>query len=78
MIDWKSVEAADCAVPADRPMDDLVRELSRALADPDPLVRDGAPHTVLRPTSELPAQPLHHRDAFKSAIATVLDRIVRR
>ncbi|MGW8881902.1 DUF2785 domain-containing protein, partial [Streptomyces mirabilis] len=47
MIDWKSVEAADCAVPADRPMDDLVRELSRALADPDPLVRDGAPHTVL-------------------------------
>ncbi|MFC9618820.1 DUF2785 domain-containing protein [Streptomyces sp. NPDC056930] len=47
MIDWKSVEAADCAVPADRPMDDLVRELSRALADPDPLVRDGAPYTVL-------------------------------
>ncbi|MCJ0875805.1 DUF2785 domain-containing protein [Streptomyces sp. AP-93] len=47
MIDWKSVEAADCAVPAGRPMDDLVRELSRALADPDPLVRDGAPYTVL-------------------------------
>ncbi|MEU7391640.1 DUF2785 domain-containing protein [Streptomyces tanashiensis] len=47
MIDWKSVEAADCAVPADRPMDDLVRELSRALGDPDPLVRDGAPYTVL-------------------------------
>ncbi|MFF2013653.1 DUF2785 domain-containing protein [Streptomyces sp. NPDC058195] len=47
MIDWKSIEAADCAVPADRPMDDLVSELSRALADPDPLVRDGAPHTVL-------------------------------
>ncbi|MFJ3932997.1 hypothetical protein [Streptomyces sp. NPDC090029] len=47
MTDWKSVEAADCAVPADRPMEDLVRELSRALADPDPLVRDGAPHTVL-------------------------------
>ncbi|MEU8927083.1 DUF2785 domain-containing protein [Kitasatospora sp. NPDC048545] len=47
MIDWKSVEAADCAVPAGRPVDDLVGELSRALADPDPLVRDGAPYTVL-------------------------------
>ncbi|WP_371095365.1 DUF2785 domain-containing protein [Streptomyces sanglieri] len=47
MTDWKSVEAADCAVPADRPMDDLVLELSRALADPDPQVRDGAPYTVL-------------------------------
>ncbi|MFD4944174.1 DUF2785 domain-containing protein [Streptomyces gelaticus] len=47
MTDWKSVEAADCAVPYDRPMDDLVRELSRALADPDPLVRDGAPYAVL-------------------------------
>ncbi|MEW1697974.1 DUF2785 domain-containing protein [Streptomyces sp. NPDC093249] len=47
MIDWNTIEAADCAVPADRAMDDLVGELSRALADPDPLVRDGAPYTVL-------------------------------
>ncbi|MFI0977464.1 DUF2785 domain-containing protein [Streptomyces sp. NPDC021093] len=47
MIDWKNIEADDCAVPSDRPMGDLVRELSRALADPDPLVRDGAPYTVL-------------------------------
>ncbi|MFE9560167.1 DUF2785 domain-containing protein [Streptomyces sp. NPDC006487] len=47
MMDWKSVEAADCAVPGGGSMDDLVCELSRALADPDPLVRDGAPYTVL-------------------------------
>ncbi|MFI0926426.1 DUF2785 domain-containing protein [Streptomyces sp. NPDC021012] len=47
MIDWMAVEAADCAVPADHPMEGLVRELSRALADPDPLVRDGAPYAVL-------------------------------
>ncbi|MFF0751830.1 DUF2785 domain-containing protein [Streptomyces sp. NPDC004267] len=47
MNDWKNIEAADCAVPTDRPMDDLVRELSRALADPDPLIRDGAPYSVL-------------------------------
>ncbi|KQX57347.1 MULTISPECIES: DUF2785 domain-containing protein [unclassified Streptomyces] len=47
MIDWKKVAATDCAVPADAPMDDLVRELSRALADPDPLVRDGEPYGVL-------------------------------
>jgi hypothetical protein len=47
MINWKNVEAADYAVPAGRSMDDLVRELSRALADPDPLVRDGEPYGVL-------------------------------
>ncbi|MBD0708884.1 MULTISPECIES: DUF2785 domain-containing protein [unclassified Streptomyces] len=47
MINWTSVEAADCAVPVGHPMDDLVRELSDALADPDPLVRDGAPYAVL-------------------------------
>ncbi|MFJ9458432.1 DUF2785 domain-containing protein [Kitasatospora sp. NPDC101447] len=47
MIDWKSIEAADCAVPAGPPVDDVVDELSRALADPDPLVRDGAPYAVL-------------------------------
>ncbi|WLQ41481.1 hypothetical protein P8A22_16695 [Streptomyces laculatispora] len=28
--------------------------------------------------AELPAEPLHHRDAVKSGIADVLDRIVRR
>ncbi|WP_338673799.1 DUF2785 domain-containing protein [Streptomyces sp. SCSIO 30461] len=47
MIDWSSIEAADCAVPAHPPMGHLVRELSQALADADPKIRDGAPHTVL-------------------------------
>lgn len=47
MIDWNSVEAADCAVPTGRPMEELVRGLSAALADPDPLVRDGAAYSVL-------------------------------
>ncbi|WP_267244107.1 DUF2785 domain-containing protein [Streptomyces sp. PR69] len=47
MIDWTRIEAADCAVPADRTMEELVRELSRALADPDPLIRDGAAYSVL-------------------------------
>ncbi|MCB5169500.1 DUF2785 domain-containing protein [Streptomyces bambusae] len=46
-IDWVAVEAADCAVPAGHPPEDLVRALSAALADPDPDVRDGAPYTVL-------------------------------
>ncbi|GGT13604.1 DUF2785 domain-containing protein [Streptomyces purpureus] len=47
MINWMDIEATDCAVPVGHPMDDLVRGLSRALADPDPLIRDGAPYTVL-------------------------------
>ncbi|MCH0541801.1 DUF2785 domain-containing protein [Streptomyces sp. MUM 203J] len=47
MIDWNKIEAVGCAVPADRPMEELVRGLSRALADPDPLIRDGAAYSVL-------------------------------
>ncbi|MEU7021751.1 DUF2785 domain-containing protein [Streptomyces sp. NPDC046203] len=47
MIDWNSIEAADYAVPGDRPLNNLVDELSRALADPDPAIRDGAPYGVL-------------------------------
>jgi hypothetical protein len=47
MIDWNRVEAADCAVPADLPMEELVQALSSALADPDPLIRDGAAYSVL-------------------------------
>ncbi|MEV0965392.1 MULTISPECIES: DUF2785 domain-containing protein [unclassified Streptomyces] len=47
MIDWSGIEAADCAVPPNPPMARLVRELSRALADADPTIRDGAPYTVL-------------------------------
>ncbi|MFG3053499.1 DUF2785 domain-containing protein [Kitasatospora sp. NPDC048239] len=47
MIDWSGIEAADCAIPADRPLEELVQGLSRALADPDPLIRDGAAYEVL-------------------------------
>ncbi|MFG2822913.1 DUF2785 domain-containing protein [Kitasatospora sp. NPDC048365] len=47
MTDWDVIEANGCAVPADRRLDDLVGELSLALADPDPLVRDGTPYSVL-------------------------------
>lgn len=47
MTDWSRIEADDCAVPTDRPLEELVRELSAALADPDPDVRDGAPYAVL-------------------------------
>ncbi|MEU7133469.1 DUF2785 domain-containing protein [Streptomyces sp. NPDC046261] len=48
MINWQTVWEADCAVPRDLPLDELVRELSLALRDPDPEVRDGAPYVVLR------------------------------
>ncbi|MEV8627174.1 DUF2785 domain-containing protein [Streptomyces sp. NPDC051079] len=47
MTDWNGVVDADYAVPADRDLGELVGELSRALADPDPEVRDGAPYGVL-------------------------------
>ncbi|MFF8380977.1 DUF2785 domain-containing protein [Streptomyces sp. NPDC015661] len=47
MTDWNSIEAADYAVPTDRDLGELVEELSRALADPDPLIRDGAAYGVL-------------------------------
>ncbi|MFD5082056.1 DUF2785 domain-containing protein [Kitasatospora sp. NPDC058201] len=45
--DWSEVCARDFAVPAGRPLDALVDELAAALADPDPLVRDGDPYAVL-------------------------------
>lgn len=47
MIDWSSIEDAAFAVAADRPMEELVQGLSGALADPDPLIRDGAAYSVL-------------------------------
>ncbi|MEU6927753.1 DUF2785 domain-containing protein [Streptomyces sp. NPDC046374] len=47
MTDWSGVVDAEYAVPADRDLGELVGELSRALADPDPEVRDGAPYGVL-------------------------------
>ncbi|MGW4471623.1 DUF2785 domain-containing protein [Nonomuraea sp. NPDC004354] len=48
MTDWKAVHADDCAVPGDRPLDELVEELALALRDPDPGIRDGEPYVVLR------------------------------
>ncbi|MFD5428330.1 DUF2785 domain-containing protein [Streptomyces sp. NPDC127084] len=47
MINWTTIEAADYAIPADHSMEELVRGLSHALADPDPLIRDGAAYQVL-------------------------------
>ncbi|MEU2396260.1 DUF2785 domain-containing protein [Streptomyces sp. NPDC007369] len=48
MINWTAIEQADYAVPAGHDPEELVRALSRALADPDPEVRDGTPYGVLR------------------------------
>ncbi|MFJ8039384.1 DUF2785 domain-containing protein [Kitasatospora sp. NPDC096147] len=47
MTDWKLIEAAGFAVPADRTVAGLLPQLSAAPADPDPAVRDGAAYTVL-------------------------------
>ncbi|MEU7070795.1 DUF2785 domain-containing protein [Streptomyces narbonensis] len=48
MTDWNGIEAADYALPADASdLGELTGELSRALADPDPGVRDGAAYSVL-------------------------------
>ncbi|MET9671925.1 DUF2785 domain-containing protein [Streptomyces sp. NPDC006482] len=47
MTDWNGIEAADYAIPADRDLEELTGELSRALADPDPGIRDGAAYSVL-------------------------------
>ncbi|MBW5483722.1 DUF2785 domain-containing protein [Streptomyces bambusae] len=47
MINWDSIERSGYAVPAEHTLDELVAALSRALADPDPAVRDGAAYSVL-------------------------------
>ncbi|MFD7630084.1 DUF2785 domain-containing protein [Streptomyces sp. NPDC059851] len=48
MINWTAIEEADYAVPDGHDLEELVGALSRALADPDPEVRDGTPYGVLR------------------------------
>lgn len=48
MTDFDLLYQNGFAVPADRPLDELVTELSAALRDPDPEIRDGAPYVVLR------------------------------
>ncbi len=47
MTDWAQVRANAFAVPADRPLDELVGELSAMLRSPDPQVRDGQAYSTL-------------------------------
>ncbi|MFB7590436.1 DUF2785 domain-containing protein [Streptomyces sp. NPDC056169] len=47
MTDWNSIEAADYAIPDAADLEELTAGLSRALADPDPGIRDGAAYSVL-------------------------------
>ncbi|WP_405365628.1 DUF2785 domain-containing protein [Kitasatospora sp. NBC_00039] len=69
MTDWSRIEADDCAVPADRSLEELVRELSAALADPDPSVRDGAPYAVLSTWIERGVIPTPRRLALGDEMA---------
>jgi hypothetical protein len=48
MTDWQEVADAGFAVPAGADVAELVAELSEALADPDPQLRDGTAYAVLR------------------------------
>ncbi|MEV6287299.1 DUF2785 domain-containing protein [Kribbella sp. NPDC051770] len=47
MTDWARVRAEGFEVPADRPVDKLVAELSGMLRSPDATVRDGQAYSVL-------------------------------
>jgi hypothetical protein len=47
MTDWAQVRADGFAVPTDRPLTDLVAELSVMLRSPDPQVRDGQAYSTL-------------------------------
>jgi len=47
MTDWALVRADGFAVPADRPLDELVAELAAMLRSPDPQVRDGQAYSTL-------------------------------
>ncbi|WP_432944459.1 DUF2785 domain-containing protein [Kribbella sp. CA-253562] len=47
MTDWALVRAEGFAVPPDRPIIDLVAELSGMLRSPDPVVRDGQAYATL-------------------------------
>jgi hypothetical protein len=47
MTDWEQVRTGGFAVPTDRPLADLVGELSLMLRSPDPLVRDGQAYSTL-------------------------------
>lgn len=47
MTDWAQVRADAFAVPADRPLAELVGELSAMLRSPDPQIRDGQAYSTL-------------------------------
>ncbi|MDX6284005.1 MAG: hypothetical protein QOH03_5076, partial [Kribbellaceae bacterium] len=47
MTDWAQVRAEGFAVPAGRPVDELVAELSTMLRSPDPLIRDAQAYSTL-------------------------------
>ncbi|MEV0291257.1 DUF2785 domain-containing protein [Kribbella sp. NPDC050820] len=47
MTDWARVRADGFAVPTDRPLTDLVAELSGLLRSPDPVLRDVQAYSVL-------------------------------
>jgi hypothetical protein len=47
MTDWARVRADGFAVPTDRPLGDLVAELSNMLRSPDPVVRDTQAYSTL-------------------------------
>jgi hypothetical protein len=47
MTDWARVRAEGFEVPADRPLTELVAELSGLLRSPDPAVRDGQAYSIL-------------------------------
>ncbi|WP_187337562.1 MULTISPECIES: hypothetical protein [unclassified Streptomyces] len=45
---WQDIHEKDCAVPSCTDLADSADEPAKALRDPDPAVRDGAPYVVLR------------------------------
>ncbi|MFC0627624.1 DUF2785 domain-containing protein [Kribbella deserti] len=47
MTDWAQVRADDFAVPTDRPVEEMVEELSGLLRSPDPLTRDRQAYSTL-------------------------------
>jgi Protein of unknown function (DUF2785) len=47
MTNWQQIADSAFAVPVGADADALARELAEALADPDPVIRDGAAYSVL-------------------------------
>ncbi|PZF91603.1 DUF2785 domain-containing protein [Micromonospora deserti] len=69
MINWVDVHNNDFAVPAGHALDDLVAELSAALRDPDPEIRDGAPYVVLETWIARGVIDADRRDALGDVMA---------